>query len=136
MAAFLSSWRLKAVAAVVWLAKELPATACRARIAEPHTMDGMLVKAMLGQSRARFAPDLAVVYGCLCSHVQLRWPRAGMVWKVKMIEYFLLTRRHCRFHDVLIQMLCSASRASRPFARKRGPKSTVGSSLSTMVNLY
>ena len=59
---------------------ELPASSyClpRSPIAEPHTMDGMLVKAMLGQSRARFAPDLAVVYGCLCSHVQLRWPRAG-----------------------------------------------------------
>ena len=35
-------------------------------MAESHSLDGMRMKATLGQTSARFASDLLVLYGCLC----------------------------------------------------------------------
>ena len=66
-AALLSSWRMKAFAATVWLAMRMPAAPCRARIAESHSLDSMLMKCMLAPASSRFATDLAVLYGLLCS---------------------------------------------------------------------
>ena len=75
-------------------------------------MDGMLMKAMLGQSSTRFAPDLAVLYGCLCScaHVQLRRPR--VVWKVKIMNIFCSTPLSIPRHTDSDAMLGVASFAS------------------------
>ena len=66
-AAFKSWWRMKAFAAAVRLAMRMPAAPCRARIAESHSLDSMLMKCMLAPASARFATDLAVLYGLLCS---------------------------------------------------------------------
>ena len=38
---------MKAFAATVWLAMRMPAALCRARIAESHSLDSMLMKCML-----------------------------------------------------------------------------------------
>ena len=53
---------MKAFAATVWLAMRMPAAPCRARIAESHSLDSMLMKCMLAPASARFATDLAVLY--------------------------------------------------------------------------
>ena len=54
---------MKAFAATVWLAMRMPAAPCRARIAESHSLDSMLMKCMLAPASSRFATDLAVLYG-------------------------------------------------------------------------
>ena len=53
---------MKAFAAAVRLAMRMPAAPCRARIAESHSLDSMLMKCMLAPASARFATDLAVLY--------------------------------------------------------------------------
>jgi hypothetical protein len=66
-AAFLSLWRVRAFAAAVWLAIGIPASPRRPRIAQLHSMVGMLINAMLAPTRGRIATDLVVLYGLLCS---------------------------------------------------------------------
>ena len=74
-AALLSSWRMKAFAATVWLAMRMPAAPCRPRIAQPRSLDSMLMKCMLAPASARFATDLAVLYGLLCSCARVPFGR-------------------------------------------------------------
>ena len=45
----------------------MPAAPCRPRIAQPRSLDSLLMKCMLAPASARFATDLAVLYGLLCS---------------------------------------------------------------------
>ena len=66
-AAFLPAWRRRAFAAAVRLAIGMPAAPCRPRIAQPRSLDSMLMKCILARASARFATDLAVLYGLLCS---------------------------------------------------------------------
>ena len=66
-AAFLPAWRRRAFAAAMWLAIGMPAAPCRPRLAQPHSLVGMLMKATLAPTSSRFATDLAVLYGLLCS---------------------------------------------------------------------
>ena len=58
---------MKAFAAAVRLAMRMPAAPCRPRIAQPRSLDSMLMKCILAPTSARFATDLAVLYGLLCS---------------------------------------------------------------------
>ena len=74
-AALLSSWRMKAFAAAVRLAMRMPAAPCRPRIAQPRSLDSMLMKCMLAPASARFATDLAVLYGLLCSCARVPFGR-------------------------------------------------------------
>ena len=58
---------MRAFAAAMWLAIGMPAAPCRRRIAQPRSMDGLLMKCILVATSSRFATDLAVLYGLLCS---------------------------------------------------------------------
>ena len=42
----------------------VPAAPRRARIAQPHSLDSMLMKAMMGPKSAQFASNASVLYGC------------------------------------------------------------------------
>ena len=59
----------------VRLAMRMPAAPCRPRIAQPRSLDSMLMKCILAPTSARFATDLAVLYGLLCSCARVPFGR-------------------------------------------------------------
>ena len=54
---------------------KLPTAPCRPRLAQPRSLDGLLRKCMLASTSSRFATDLAVLYGFVCSCARV--PLAG-----------------------------------------------------------
>ena len=62
-AAFQSSWRMRAYAAAVWLAIGMPAAPCRPRIAQPRSLDGMLMRCC-ARLRDRSRVSLPVARKC------------------------------------------------------------------------